>query len=121
MSATSRWAWCPTSSGARHRRRRQTPAQQDNSRHLAWVRLRRRGERCEVSLPVPGGRDLLVEAAAAVSFIKDKLDGSLKGKKIAYLYYDNPAGAEPMPILKELQGGEGFELRQFAVHRQAWK
>jgi len=39
----------------------------------------------------------------------------LKGKKIAYLYYDNPAGLEPLPVIKELQQKEGFELRTFAV------
>jgi branched-chain amino acid transport system substrate-binding protein len=55
------------------------------------------------------------QAAAGISFVKDKLGGNLKGKKIAYLYYDNPAGLEPMPILKELQQSEGFELRTFAV------
>ena len=55
------------------------------------------------------------QAAAGVKFVKDTLGGDLKGKKIAYLYYDNPAGVEPMPILKELQDLEGFELRVFAV------
>ena len=43
------------------------------------------------------------QGAAAVQFAKDKLGGSLKGKKIAYVYYDNPAGKEPMPILEDLQ------------------
>jgi branched-chain amino acid transport system substrate-binding protein len=55
------------------------------------------------------------QAAGAIQFIKDKLGGSLKGKKIAYVYYDNPAGHEPMPILEDLQKTEGFELRSFAV------
>jgi branched-chain amino acid transport system substrate-binding protein len=55
------------------------------------------------------------QAAGAIQFIKDKLGGSLKGKKIAYVYYDNPAGHEPMPILEDLQKMEGFELRSFAV------
>ncbi len=55
------------------------------------------------------------QGAAAVQFAKDKLGGSLKGKKIAYVYYDNPAGKEPMPILEALQKSEGFELRTFAV------
>src|SRR5262249_47799395 len=32
------------------------------------------------------------QGAAAVAFAKKELGGSLKGKKIAYLYYDNPAG-----------------------------
>jgi len=55
------------------------------------------------------------QSAAAVQFIKDKSGGSLKGKKIAYVYYDNPAGHEPLPILEDLQKTEGFELRSFAV------
>ena len=55
------------------------------------------------------------QGAAAVEFVKNKLGGNLKGKKIAYIYYDNPAGKEPMPIVDELQKQEGFELRTFAV------
>ena len=54
------------------------------------------------------------QAGAAMTFVKEKL-GSLKGKKIAYLFYDNPAGKEPLPILEELAKSEGFELRTFAV------
>jgi len=54
------------------------------------------------------------QAGAAVEFVKEKL-GSLKGKKIAFLFYDNPAGKEPLPILEELAKSEGFELRTFAV------
>jgi branched-chain amino acid transport system substrate-binding protein len=55
------------------------------------------------------------QGAAAVEFVKNKLGGNLKGKKIAYIYYDNPAGKEPLPIVDELQKQEGFELRTFAV------
>ncbi|MBV8119696.1 MAG: ABC transporter substrate-binding protein [Alphaproteobacteria bacterium] len=55
------------------------------------------------------------QGAAAVKFAKDQLGGSLKGKKIAYLYYDNPAGTEPIPVIKDLAKTEGFELRTFAV------
>src|ERR1700731_1869595 len=55
------------------------------------------------------------QGAAAIQFIKDKLGGDLKGKKIAYVFYDNPAGREPTPILEDLQKSEGFELRTFAV------
>jgi branched-chain amino acid transport system substrate-binding protein len=55
------------------------------------------------------------QGAAAVQFVKDKLGGNLKGKKIAYIFYDNPAGREPLPIVEELQKTEGFELRTFAV------
>ena len=55
------------------------------------------------------------QAGAAVAFAKEKLGGNLKGKKIAYLFYDNPAGKEPLPILEDLAKAEGFELRTFAV------
>src|SRR5436305_13800855 len=55
------------------------------------------------------------QGAAAVQFIKEKSGGNLKGKKIAYVFYDNPAGKEPVPILEDLQKIEGFELRTFAV------
>ena len=54
------------------------------------------------------------QAGAAVEFAKEKM-GGLKGKKIAFMFYDNPAGKEPMPILEDLAKTEGFELRTFAV------
>jgi len=54
------------------------------------------------------------QAGGAVEFAKEKM-GGLKGKKIAYLFYDNPAGKEPLPILEDLSKSEGFELRTFAV------
>ncbi|MBX9945177.1 MAG: ABC transporter substrate-binding protein [Reyranella sp.] len=55
------------------------------------------------------------QGAAAVAFVKERLGGNLKGKKIAYLFYDNPAGKEPLAILEDLAKSEGFELRTFAV------
>jgi branched-chain amino acid transport system substrate-binding protein len=55
------------------------------------------------------------QGAAAVLFAKKELGGSLKGKKIAYLFYDNPAGKEPLAVLEDLSRSEGFELRTFAV------
>ena len=55
------------------------------------------------------------QGAGAVKFVKDKLGGDLKGKKIAYIFFDNPAGREPIPIIEDLQKTEGFELRTFAV------
>src|SRR5438093_12950160 len=54
------------------------------------------------------------QGAAAVDFVKKQL-GALKGKQIAYLFYDNPAGREPIPVLEDLSGKEGFQLRTFAV------
>lgn len=55
------------------------------------------------------------QGGAAVEFVKKKLGGNLKGKKIAYLYFDNPAGVEPIPVIQDIQKTEGFELRTFAV------
>jgi branched-chain amino acid transport system substrate-binding protein len=55
------------------------------------------------------------QSAAAVKFAKDKLGGDLKGKKIAYIYFDNPAGHEPLPVLNALKESEGFDLQTYAV------
>ena len=55
------------------------------------------------------------QGAAAVKFAKDQLGGSLKGKKIAYLFFDNPAGREPIGVLEDIAEREGFQLRTFAV------
>jgi len=55
------------------------------------------------------------QAAGAVAFAKKELGGDLKGKKIAYLMYDNPAGKEPLVIFEDLAKAEGFEMRTFAV------
>jgi len=55
------------------------------------------------------------QGAAAIKFIKDKLGGSLDGKKIAYLLYDNPSGHEPLAIFEELRKVEKFELKTFSV------
>lgn len=55
------------------------------------------------------------QASASVAFAKKQLGGVLKGKKIAYIYYDNPAGREPLPILHKLRDLEGFQLKEFAI------
>jgi len=54
------------------------------------------------------------QATAAVKFAGDQM-GGLKGKKIAYLFFDNPAGREPLPVLEDLAAKEGFQLKVFAV------
>src|SRR3972149_2120319 len=54
------------------------------------------------------------QATAAVKFAGDQLKG-LKGKKIAYLFFDNPAGREPIGVLEDLAAKEGFQLKTFAV------
>lgn len=55
------------------------------------------------------------QGTAAVDFVKKQLGGSLKGKKIAFLFYDNPAGREPIQVLEDLAKIEDFQLKQFAV------
>jgi branched-chain amino acid transport system substrate-binding protein len=55
------------------------------------------------------------QATASIKFVKDQLGGNLKGKKIAFIFYDNPAGREPIQVLQDLAGREGFQLREFAV------
>jgi branched-chain amino acid transport system substrate-binding protein len=55
------------------------------------------------------------QGTAAVHFVKQELGGSLKGKKIAFIFYDNPAGREPIQVLEDLASREGFQLKQFAV------
>ena len=55
------------------------------------------------------------QGAAAIQFAKERLGGTLDGKKLAYVFYDNPAGREPLPVIEDLQKVEKFELRVFAV------
>ena len=54
------------------------------------------------------------QAAAGIKFADDKI-GGLKGKKIAFLYFDNPTGREPIPMLEALANSEGFQLKTFSV------
>src|SRR5215475_1666371 len=70
------------------------------------------GKRFPYSFPIAAS--YWSQAGAAVEFAKEKL-GGLKGKKIAYLFYDNPAGKEALPILEDLAKMEGFTLKTFAV------
>jgi branched-chain amino acid transport system substrate-binding protein len=55
------------------------------------------------------------QGAAGVDFAKKQLGGSLKGKKVAYIFYDNPAGREPIEVIEDLAAKEGFQLKTFAV------
>src|SRR6059036_390012 len=55
------------------------------------------------------------QGAAAVEFVKKQLGGSLRGKKIAYIFYDNPAGREPIEVIESIAEKEGFQLKTFAV------
>ncbi len=53
------------------------------------------------------------QGAAAMQFIKDR--GAKKGSKVAYIYYDNPAGREPLPVVRRICKMEGYKCREFAV------
>ncbi|MBI4609533.1 MAG: ABC transporter substrate-binding protein [Candidatus Rokubacteria bacterium] len=53
------------------------------------------------------------QAAGALQYIKEK--GAKKGTKIAYLYFDNPAGREGIPMMERVAKKEGYEIRLFAV------
>lgn len=53
------------------------------------------------------------QMGAGMKYIKDK--GAKKGAKVAYLFYDNPAGREPLNIFERICKQEGYECRTFAV------
>lgn len=55
------------------------------------------------------------QMAGALQFAKTQLGGNLKGKKIGYIMYDNPAGKEALPVLEAVAKAEGFDFRVFAV------
>jgi len=61
----------------------------------------------------PIAASYLSQGAAAVEYALEHTDA--ENPKIAYLYYDNPSGQEPVPILEALAEREGFELKTFAV------
>src|SRR5262252_8611071 len=54
------------------------------------------------------------QVGAAMQYLKDT-GGAQKGTKIAYLFYDNPAGREPLSIFHRICAMEGYECRDFAV------
>ena len=53
------------------------------------------------------------QMAAALQYVKEQ--GATSGDKIAYLYYDNPAGREPLPIWETICALEKYDCRTFAV------
>jgi branched-chain amino acid transport system substrate-binding protein len=57
------------------------------------------------------------QTAGVVKFVMDQWEKEgKKGKpKVAFLYWDNPAGREPFPILEKLQKQLGFELKSWGV------
>jgi len=55
------------------------------------------------------------QATAAIKYIQEAEGKPIKGLKIAYLYFDNPAGKEPMRVLEMMAEKFGFKLRMFGV------
>jgi branched-chain amino acid transport system substrate-binding protein len=75
----------------------------------------RNGEKPEFSYLFPMAASYWSQAAAGVKFVMDNWKDTSRKPKIAYLFYDNPAGRDPIPVLQELQKRLGFELQTFAV------
>ncbi|MHA6324609.1 ABC transporter substrate-binding protein [Roseivivax sp. CAU 1753] len=53
-------------------------------------------------------------AAMILQYLQDE-NGSLDGKKIAFLHLDHPYGKEPLPLLEKKAGELGFELLPIPV------
>lgn len=53
------------------------------------------------------------QMGAVMQFVKDQ--GVKKGDKVGYLFYDNPAGREPLGMFEEICKREGYKCRIFAV------
>jgi len=55
------------------------------------------------------------QMSAILKFIESQEDGSLKGKKIGYIYLDVGYGKEPIPVLDILAEQKGFEVVKIPV------
>ena len=57
------------------------------------------------------------QMGGAVKFILDewKKAGKSGLPKVAYIFFDNPAGREPLPIIEDLAKRVGFQLQTYAV------
>ena len=61
----------------------------------------------------PGTASYWSQAGVAMKYLKD--NGVKKGTKIAYLYYDNPAGRDGIAMVEAVAKNEGYVLRLYAV------
>ncbi len=61
----------------------------------------------------PGTASYWSQAGAAMKYLKD--NGAKKGTRIAYIYYDNPAGRDGIEMVEAIAEREGYVLRKFAV------
>jgi branched-chain amino acid transport system substrate-binding protein len=62
----------------------------------------------------PGTASYWSQAGVAMQYVKD--NGARKGTKVAFLYLDNPAGRQGLPVVEAVAKREGYELRVFGVH-----
>lgn len=61
----------------------------------------------------PGTASYWSQAGAALQYLKD--NGARKGTRIAYLYYDNPAGREAIPMVEAVAAREGYDILKYPV------
>ncbi|SEK27467.1 amino acid/amide ABC transporter substrate-binding protein, HAAT family [Roseivivax marinus] len=54
-------------------------------------------------------------ASMLIQALLDENDGSLEGKKIAFLHLDHPYGKEPLPFFEDAAERQGFELLPIPV------
>jgi len=54
-------------------------------------------------------------ASMILNYIKSEEGGSLKGKKIGFIYLDAGYGREPIPLFEEMAKREGYELQLYPV------
>src|SRR5262249_55476505 len=54
------------------------------------------------------------QVGAAMQYLKDQ-GGAKQGTTIAYLFFDNPSGREPLPVFNRICALEGYVCRDFAV------
>ena len=61
----------------------------------------------------PGTASYWSQAGVVMKYLKD--NGAKRGTKIAFLFYDNPAGRDGLPMLEEVARKEGYVLRTYPV------
>jgi branched-chain amino acid transport system substrate-binding protein len=61
----------------------------------------------------PGTSQYWSQAGAAMKYLKD--NGARKGARIAYLYYDNPAGRQGIAMVDAIAAIEGYQVQPFAI------
>ena len=54
-------------------------------------------------------------ASMILNYIKSEVGGSLKGKKIGFIFLDAGYGREPIPLFEQLAKSEGYELQLYPV------